>query len=183
MTGPLIPPPSKAGRPREPDMREVSSAIQYMLGTGCQWRAIPRCFPPHTSIQNYFYTWRDSGVSGRMVDALRGLAREQAGRSAEPTAAATGSQPVKTAESGGPAGHDAGKKVKGRKRNVTVDVTGCPLSLAVREASVQDRDGAPEVIRAMPGESRAGIRSVGGRRLPGREARGQAGGDGLRETP
>ena len=88
-----------------------------------------------------------------MVDALRCLAREQAGRSAEPTAAATASQSVKTTESGGPAGYDAGKRVRGRKRNVTVDVTGCPLSLAVREASVQDRDGAPEVIRAMLGKA------------------------------
>ncbi len=38
---PLLPPPSKMGRPRSTCLREVWNAIQYMLGTGCQWRAIP----------------------------------------------------------------------------------------------------------------------------------------------
>ena len=42
---PLLPPPSKLRRPRSTDLREVFNAIRYMLATGCQWRAIPRCFP------------------------------------------------------------------------------------------------------------------------------------------
>ena len=53
---------------------------------------------------------------------------------------------MKTTESGGPSGYDAGKKVKGRKRHLVVDVEGLPLGLAVHAASVQDRDGAPAVI-------------------------------------
>ncbi len=84
-----------------------------------------------------------------MLDVLRTLGRAQAGREAQPTAAATGSQSVKTTEAGGPAGCDAGKKVKGRKRHLTVDVEGFPIALRVHEADVQDRDGAPAVILAM----------------------------------
>ena len=149
VTGPLIPPPSKMGRPRVPGMREVFNGIRFMLATGCQRRAVPKCFPPFTSIQNCFHAWSRTGVLERMLNALWSLARELSGRSEEPAAAVTGSRPVKTTESGGPAGCDARKRIKGRKRHITVDAEGSPITIAVHVASAQDRDGAVEVILGM----------------------------------
>ena len=143
---PCLPPPSKRGRPRTTDLREVADAIQYMLATGCQWWAIPPCFPSAATVQHYFYAWSRNGVIDRMTDRLRAFGRELAGRSATPTAAAIDTQSAETTESGGPSGCDAGKKAEGRKRHLVVDVEGLPLGLAVHAASVQDRDGAPAVI-------------------------------------
>ena len=111
-------------------------------------------FSAVASVRNCFHSWRDTGVPDRMPDALRALARGLAGRLEEPTAAAAGSQSVKTTESGGPSGYDAGKKGRGRKRHITVDVEGTPISIMVHRASVQDRDGAPDMIPAMPGRRR-----------------------------
>jgi transposase len=52
------------------------------------------------------------------------------------------SQSVKTTESGGPRGYDAGKKIKGRKRHIVTDTGGLLLAAVVHTADIQDRDGA-----------------------------------------
>jgi putative transposase len=52
-----------------------------------------------------------------------------------------------TTESGGPRGYDAGKKVKGRKRQLMIDTDGRGLVLEPQPADVQDRDSAPVLLR------------------------------------
>ena len=59
------------------------------------------------------------------------------------------SQSVKTTESGGVSGFDAGKKIKGRKRNIMTDTLGLLLFAVIHSAGAQDRDGAKDVFRAI----------------------------------
>ena len=57
-----LPARRRLGRPRMTDLRRVVEAILYVLATGCQWRALPGDFPPRSTVQGYFYTWRDTGL-------------------------------------------------------------------------------------------------------------------------
>ena len=92
------------------------------------WRALPKDFPPRTTVFEYLDLWED-GTLARLHYALFVAVREQAGKEASPTAAIIDSQSVKGAEKGAadrPCGYDAGKKVKGKKRHILVDTLGLP---------------------------------------------------------
>jgi len=144
---PFLAPQAKVGRPRRTDMRAIWDAIQYIARTGCQWALLPKDFPPFTTVQYHFYRLRDSGLLDVINEALVGAVRILNGRDPEPTAGVIDSQSVKTTESGGPCGYDAGKKIKGRKRHIVTDTQGNMLSLTTHTADIQDRDGGPDVIR------------------------------------
>ena len=104
---------------------------------------LPREFPPYTTVQRYFYAWRDGGVLERINFELLLQAREAAGREPSPSAGVIDSQSVKTTEAGGPRGFDAAQEIKGRKRHILTDTTGLLVGAEVHPADIQDRDGAP----------------------------------------
>src|SRR5215207_8180647 len=117
---PLMPEPAACGRPATWTPREILNAIFYVLRGGIAWRLIPKDLPPKSTAFGSFSRWRDEGLFGRINHHLVMADRERVGREASPTAVVLDSQSVKTTESGGPRGYDAGQTVKGRKRQVMV---------------------------------------------------------------
>ena len=98
----LIPPAKVGGNRRRVDVREVMNGIMYVLSTGCQWRAVPKDFPPRSTLFDYLNLWTWDGTLDRLHHALYVECREQSEREASPTAAIIDSQSVKSAEKGGP---------------------------------------------------------------------------------
>ncbi|MBO0664611.1 transposase [Jiella flava] len=42
----------------------------YLIRSGCQWRLLPKDFPPFTTVQNHFYRWRDSEIWSQILCLL-----------------------------------------------------------------------------------------------------------------
>jgi putative transposase len=133
---PLLPPASALGRPRATDMRTVINAILYIASTGCPMASAAEGLPPYSTVQGYFYAWSRGGIFASLNYPLVMASREAAGREASLTADVIDSQSVKTTESGGPRGFDAGKKIKGRKRHIVTGTQGNLVGLVVHEASI-----------------------------------------------
>ena len=99
---PWIPPARPGGNKRTVEIREVVNGVMYVLGTGCQWRAIPKDLPPRSTIYDYLDRWSHDGTLEWLHHALYVKCREQTGREASPSAAVVDSQSVKSAEKGAP---------------------------------------------------------------------------------
>lgn len=61
---PRLPPPRphpKGGRPWT-SARQALDGIFFLLRTGCQWKALPRCFGAPSTVHDRFVQWRKAGV-------------------------------------------------------------------------------------------------------------------------
>ena len=81
---PFLPAPRRPGRPRTSDLREVTNAIPYLVSTGCQWRLLPKDFPPVSTVQRDFHAGRDDGLFIRINNVLLMRAREMESRDSSP---------------------------------------------------------------------------------------------------
>jgi putative transposase len=72
---------SHRGRPPKWCYRQIVEALLYLLRGGLPWRMLPPgLFPPMTTVQHYFYRWRDAGLWSSINHTLLMVAREAIGR-------------------------------------------------------------------------------------------------------
>src|SRR5215468_332596 len=140
------------GRPRKTDPRDVVDAVLYVLRTGCQWRYLPKDFPPKSTVWRYFDEWRHNGTLDQIHDALRRKVRAAEKPYAPRTPASVDSQSVDTTSGGEQRGRDNHKNVDGRKRHIVVDSMGLLLAVLVTAASVDDAAAAPELFARLDGQ-------------------------------
>jgi putative transposase len=134
-------------RNRKYELREIINAILYLVKTGCQWRMLPGDFAPWKTVYYYFSVWKKAEIFEVLHEELVAKVRVMQGKEEEPTVGIIDAQSVKnTLVSSEDKGFDAGKKIKGIKRHIIVDTLGLVLAVVIQSASVQDRDGAVEVV-------------------------------------
>lgn len=127
-------------RQREHSLRAVFNGLRYIVKTGNQWRMMPHDLPPWPVVYQQTQRWIRAGCFEIIVEDLRSLLREFAGRKAKPTAMILDSRTIQsTPESGARAGYDGAKRRKGSKVHAAVDTLGHLLALHVTAADEQDR--------------------------------------------
>jgi putative transposase len=140
------------GRPRTTDLRDVVNAVFYILRTGCQWRYLPKDFPPKSTVWRYFDEWRHNGTLDTIHDLLRTKVRTQEKPYKPRTTASVDSQSVDTTSGGEQRGRDNAKNVDGRKRHIVVDSMGLLLAVLVTAADVDDAKAAAELFGRLEGQ-------------------------------
>jgi putative transposase len=145
----FFPPASHRGRPRKWELWQILNAILYVTRTGCQWRMLPRDFPPWATVYGYFWRWTQKGLWGQLNTVLGKTVRQQAGRNPQPSAAIIDSQSGKTSEGGEARGVDVHKQTPGRKRHIVVDVLGLLLLVVVHSAGIPDSTGGKLVLQVL----------------------------------
>ena len=134
------------GRPRKTNLRDVVDAVLYILRTGCQWRYLPKDFPPKSTVWRYYDEWRYNGTLDTIHDTLRRMVRTQEKPYSPRTTGSVDSQSVDTTSGGEQRGRDNAKNVDGRKRHIVVDSMGLLLAVLVTAADVDDAKAAVELF-------------------------------------
>lgn len=142
---------------RDYPLREVFNGLRYIVKTGNQWRMMPHDLPPWYVVYQQMRRWLAARCFETMVEDLRLLLREFAGRKGQPSAVVLDSRTLQsTPESGARAGYDGAKRRKGSKVHAAVDTLGHLLALHITAADEQDRaqvEKLAQQVQEVTGES------------------------------
>ena len=143
------------GRPVKVDRRRVVDAIFYVTATGCQWRALPDCYPNWNTVHRYHLEWSRNGTWEQIAARLAAAVREREGRDPEASVGIVDARSVRAGSvvSNETKGFDAGKRIKGRKTFGVVDSMGLLLAVVVVAASLSDNVGGIAVTDRARGRS------------------------------
>ena len=128
------------------------NALLYLTKSGCQWRLLPREFPPFPLVYYYFRRWQADGRWAALNQALVRRRRQRAAPSRQPSpgVAIVDAQSVKCSERGvADKGFDGHKKIQGRKRQLAVDTGGRLSAAHVGPAHENDRVGGQAVLKKL----------------------------------
>ena len=70
----------KKTRPRTYDLYDVFNGVLYIVRTGCQWRMVPKDYPPWKSLHAYFRIW--SEIPQGQKESILALVLKKIGRGA-----------------------------------------------------------------------------------------------------
>ncbi|QQR53351.1 transposase [bacterium] len=100
------------GNRKKYSKRELVNAVFYIIKTGCQWRMLPKDFPPYSTVHSFYRRCRLKGIWERIMNELVKACRMKTGRNENPSYSIIDSQSVKTTSAAEKRGIDGGKKNK-----------------------------------------------------------------------
>lgn len=137
-------------RKRKYSLRDILNGILYLTKSGCQWRMLPRNYPPYRSVFYYFRKWIKDETWKKINKGLNELYRHKNDRSDSPSVGIIDSQSIKNSEWGVPdKGFDGRKRIQGRKRHIITDTLGCILAVIVHNANQHDSKGAVQLLKEL----------------------------------
>ena len=98
------------GKSRKYFRRDLINAVFYVIKTGCQWRFLPKEYPPWKTVYSFYKRAKDKGIWETMMRELVKKSRVKMGRNPDPSYGLIDSQSVKTADCAHDRGIDGGKK-------------------------------------------------------------------------
>lgn len=145
---PAHPPRPNGGRPPCDD-RQIMEGIYYLIVTGMQWCALPRCFGPKSTVHGRFQQWVDAGAFHKLWK--RGLLHYDDEVGIQWTWQAVDGAMTKAplgGEGTGPNPTDRAKK--GTKRSVQTDGAGIPIGIAIAPANRNDHKVLKPTLESRP---------------------------------
>lgn len=128
------------------ERRALFNAMCYILFTGCQWRNLPKDFPPYNTVFYHYSQWKKLHLFEQVWQHLYILYREDQELPAVPRTVAFDSQSIQSQGRSQHKGYDGHKKKKGHKRHIVCDQQSIPLALAITPANYADGEMLIDVM-------------------------------------